>query len=81
MAPNVIASSWNQPEDFMRDPKSPLRISDPDGFGEVTLVPALAPGRTRPDTKRDIQDLHEQVPQSPLAQRAAALNTLMRRPL
>ncbi len=72
-----------------------LRISDPNPFGEVTLVPAALTGRSEshlaqamaqalvesnPSTaSQALKHLRAMFPQSPLTIRVAALNALMRR--
>jgi hypothetical protein len=72
-----------------------LRISEPDPFGEVTLVPASidAPGEMRlaremadalvdkhpGNASQALKQLRLMFPKSPLTARAAALNALMRR--
>jgi hypothetical protein len=72
-----------------------IRISDPDPFGEVTLVPAAASGRDERELARAMAEtvmeagpgtasqalkrLRMMFPESPLTIRVAALNALMRR--
>jgi hypothetical protein len=73
----------------------PLRISDPDPFGEATLVPAPIDGRSEMRLAREMTDalidkhpgsaaqgrkqLRRMFPESTLTARIAALNALMRR--
>ena len=75
--------------------RAALRISDPDPFGEVTLVPAAMAGRSESQLARAmtealvksnpgtasqaLQYLRSVFPGSPLTVRVAALNALMRR--
>jgi hypothetical protein len=72
-----------------------LRISEPDPFGEVTLVPAAISGLSEMRLARKMADalvdkhpatasqalkqLRQMFPGSPLTARVAALNALMRR--
>jgi hypothetical protein len=72
-----------------------LRPTDPQPFGEVTLAPALATGRTEAELARAMAEaliekapesgaealkyLRQSFPDSPLAARVAALSALMRR--
>lgn len=75
--------------------RAALRISDPNPFGEVTLVPAAIAGRSEsqlahamaeallesnPGTaSQALKHLRAMFPDSPLTIRVAALNALMRR--
>jgi len=74
---------------------SALRISDPDPFGDVTLVPAAMSGRSESQlagamakalieskpgsASQALKHLRQMFPQSPLTARVAVLNALMRR--
>lgn len=74
--------------------RPPLRIAEPDPFGDVTLVPAMASGRSEAETARAMADalladpaagaqalghLRLIFPHSPLTVRLAGLAALMRR--
>jgi len=71
--------------------RAALRISDPDPFGEVTLVPAAISGRSESQLARAMAkalvdahpgsawQLRQMFPESPLTARVAALNALMGR--
>ena len=75
--------------------RAALRISDPDPFGEVTLVPAAISGRSESQLARAmakalvdahpgsesqaLRQLRQMFPESPLTARVAALNALMGR--
>jgi len=75
--------------------RAALRISDPDPFGEVTLVPAAISGRSESQLARAmakalvdahpgsasqaLRQLRQLFPESPLTARVAALNALMGR--
>jgi hypothetical protein len=75
--------------------RAAIRISDPDPFGDVTLVPAAIAGRSESQLARAmaealvesnpgtasqaLQYLRSMFPGSPLTARVAALNALMRR--
>lgn len=72
-----------------------LRIAEPDPFGDVTLAPAAATGRSETDLARSMADalfcaepasgtealsiLRRLFPHSPLTVRVAALDAMMRR--
>jgi hypothetical protein len=72
-----------------------LRVAEPDPFGEVTLAPAEATGRSEAELASEMADalmqikpqagaetlrhLHFFFPESPLTVRVAALAALMRR--
>jgi hypothetical protein len=72
-----------------------IRITDPDPYGEVTLVPSAITGRSESQLARAmaeaivssnastasqaLQHLRDMFPDSPLTIRVAALNALMRR--
>ncbi len=75
--------------------RAALRISDPNPFGDVTLVPAALTGRSESQLARDmaaalvgtspgtasqaLKQLRAMFPDSPLTIRVAALNALLRR--
>ncbi len=75
--------------------RAALRISDPDPFGEVVLVPSAVSGRSQSQLARAmakalvdahpgsasqaLKQLRLMFPESPLTTRVAALNELMRR--
>ncbi len=75
--------------------RAAIRITDPDPFGEVTLVPAAITGRSETQLAREMAEalvganpstasqalthLRAMFPDSPLTVRVAALNALMRR--
>jgi hypothetical protein len=75
--------------------RAAIRITDPNPFGEVTLVPAAITGRSESQLARAMAEalvnsspstasqalkhLRAMFPDSPLTVRVAALNALMRR--
>jgi hypothetical protein len=79
----------------MSAPRKTLRISEPDPFGDVTLVPQQLSGHTQADLARAMADalieakteshsdalriLRLMFPHAPLTVRVAALGAMMRR--